>query len=158
MAFPSHIINGSLCYIVQDERVLLLQRANPPHAGLWSAPGGKAEHGESPYDTVIREVFEETGLHIDAPKLIAIQTSVDVAYPVHWMLFIYLVQNFSGDLIQTSEGLLSWHNIAAVPSLPRPYPDTLYWPYVTEERSGVWQGKVVYNTPENLVEEAVYGD
>ena len=156
MTFPSHIINGSLCYIFHDEQVLLLKRNRAPHVGLWSAPGGKMEHGESPQETVIREIFEETGLRIKQPILRAIQTSVDVHYPVHWMLYIFVATDFSGDIIQSSEGLLEWHSIHTVHELERPYPDTVYWEHILNQTVGVWQGKFVYDTPQNLLQEVIY--
>jgi ADP-ribose pyrophosphatase YjhB (NUDIX family) len=45
-------------------RLLMVQRGNDPHRGLWSLPGGRIEHGESPEDAVRREVREETGLDV----------------------------------------------------------------------------------------------
>ncbi len=39
---------------------------------LWDLPGGKVEHGESPFDTLEREVKEETGLSISIGETIGI--------------------------------------------------------------------------------------
>ncbi len=44
------------------ERLLLVQRANPPAAGRWSIPGGRCRVGESPERACMRELAEETGL------------------------------------------------------------------------------------------------
>lgn len=46
--------------------------------GLWSLPGGGIDAGENPAQTVQREVFEETGQHIDVQQFIDIQTD-------HWI-------------------------------------------------------------------------
>ncbi|MEZ4668477.1 MAG: 8-oxo-dGTP diphosphatase [Anaerolineae bacterium] len=156
MTFPSHIINGALCYIIHNEQVLLLQRSRPPHVGLWSAPGGKMEHTESPQETVVREIFEETGLTVHDPVLRALQTSVDKFYPVHWMLYIFVATAFNGELKTTAEGVLQWHNVPSVAHLARPYPDTCYWQHIISHQPGIWQGKFVYDTPEKLLEETVY--
>jgi 8-oxo-dGTP diphosphatase len=54
--------------VVHDDagRILLVRRANPPGAGLWSIPGGKVEPGEADGEAVVREVEEETGLQVAA--------------------------------------------------------------------------------------------
>lgn len=156
MIFPEHIINGALCYILHDGEVLLLKRNRAPHIGLWSAPGGKMEHGESPQETVCREIFEETGLTIEQPVLRALQTSVDIHYPVHWMLYIFVATKFSGELITSPEGILHWHSFDAIHEVKRPYPDTVYWEHILKNKPGIWQGKFVYDTPERLLEEVVY--
>ena len=36
---------------------------------LWNLPGGALEHGEAPWDGVIREVREETGLEVKISRL-----------------------------------------------------------------------------------------
>lgn len=45
--------------------VLMIKRKNKPYAGYLSFPGGGVEEGETTMETVIREVKEETGVHVD---------------------------------------------------------------------------------------------
>lgn len=45
--------------------MLLVRRALPPYAGLWSLPGGKTEANETARDTVRRELKEETGIEVE---------------------------------------------------------------------------------------------
>jgi 8-oxo-dGTP diphosphatase len=48
--------------VVDQGRVLLVQRGRAPSAGLWSVPGGRVEPGETLAEAVCRELAEETGL------------------------------------------------------------------------------------------------
>lgn len=54
--------------VVHDRRLLVVRRANPPGAGLWSIPGGRVEPGETAPEAVVREVAEETGLRVQAGR------------------------------------------------------------------------------------------
>jgi ADP-ribose pyrophosphatase YjhB (NUDIX family) len=60
---------GGLAY---DEvgRLLLVQRANEPGRGLWSVPGGRVEPGEDDHAALVREMREETGLHVTPDVLV----------------------------------------------------------------------------------------
>ena len=55
--------------------------------GLWTAaPGGKLEPGETPLQAVIREVFEETGIHLTSPEFKGtyyLQFPPDTEYVLH---------------------------------------------------------------------------
>lgn len=48
---------------------LLIRRKNPPMADLFAFPGGRAEPGETPAETAVREFFEETGIRARNPIL-----------------------------------------------------------------------------------------
>src|SRR5262249_15525408 len=51
-------------------RILLVRasaRSGTP--GVWSLPGGAVDHGEHPFDTVVRETAAETGLSVAVTRL-----------------------------------------------------------------------------------------
>jgi ADP-ribose pyrophosphatase YjhB (NUDIX family) len=52
-----------------DGRVLLVREVSD---GLWTLPGGWADVNDSPSDSVVREVFEESGFRARAVKLAAV--------------------------------------------------------------------------------------
>jgi 8-oxo-dGTP pyrophosphatase MutT (NUDIX family) len=53
-------------------KVLLTKRADN---GEWCLPGGIVEPGESVEETCIREVWEETGLHITITQLVGVYSN-----------------------------------------------------------------------------------
>jgi 8-oxo-dGTP pyrophosphatase MutT (NUDIX family) len=62
------------------EQVLLTQRADNAQ---WCLPGGRVEAGESVAEACIREVWEETGLHVQVSRLIGVYSDPNklVVYP-----------------------------------------------------------------------------
>jgi len=60
---------GAGALIEQDGRLLLLQRTRKPFAGHWNLPAGYVEVDERPVETVVRQVREETGLHVEPVQL-----------------------------------------------------------------------------------------
>ena len=95
--------------IIFDEsrtRVLLTRRADN---GLWCAPGGAMESGESAAEACEREVFEETGLTVRVQRLVGVYSNPDqlVIYPdgtkVHIVAMSFEAQVITGELILTNE-------------------------------------------------------
>ena len=77
------------CMLVHNNKLLLLQK---PSRGWWVAPGGKMESGESMKEAVVREIFEETGLRIQDPRLRGVFSIVikDKEQLIsEWMMFTF---------------------------------------------------------------------
>ena len=70
--YPDRPFLGVGGVIIDDNRVLLVRRANPPLQGEWSIPGGLVEVGETTQQALVREVLEETGLHVEATGLVEV--------------------------------------------------------------------------------------
>jgi 8-oxo-dGTP pyrophosphatase MutT (NUDIX family) len=87
MKRESHVVAALL--VRPDGRVLLVQRSEsrPVMGGLWSAVSGYVEAGETPLEAAVREVREETGLHVTPgragdPFRVELETQVMVVHPV----------------------------------------------------------------------------
>jgi 8-oxo-dGTP diphosphatase len=61
---------------IENGQVLLAHYVSPAGETSWTLPGGKVEHGEDPFDTVIREVAEETGCDAVAERLLGVDSRV----------------------------------------------------------------------------------
>lgn len=48
----------------ETDHVLFLNRQKAPWMGRWNGVGGKLDPDESPYECIVRETYEETGLQI----------------------------------------------------------------------------------------------
>jgi 8-oxo-dGTP diphosphatase len=61
---------------IEGGRVLLARYVPPEGEATWTLPGGGVEHGEDPFDAVIREVAEETGSHAIVERLLGVDSRV----------------------------------------------------------------------------------
>ena len=61
---------GVYALIIQNDSVMLIQKARGPYTGKLDLPGGSLEFGEAPLDGLAREIKEETGLSIKKQKLL----------------------------------------------------------------------------------------
>ena len=107
MSRSEQAIFTNLCMVYDHAGNILVQdRLDPSWPGL-CFPGGHVEPGESFVDSVIREVWEETGLTIENPKLCGtkqFQTKKGERYVV----FFYKTDKFSGELTSSDEGKVFW--------------------------------------------------
>ena len=62
--YPSRPWAGVGAVVLDDDRVLLVQRGREPQKGLWSIPGGALKLGETLEEGVRREVREEAGIEV----------------------------------------------------------------------------------------------
>jgi 8-oxo-dGTP pyrophosphatase MutT (NUDIX family) len=62
------LMPGAQVLVIDDEDRILLQRSRD--SGLWELPAGAAEPGDDFRTTAVRELFEETGLRVDAGELV----------------------------------------------------------------------------------------
>ena len=62
--------------------LLMIQRKGPHGADQWAVPGGKVDPGETPDQTVVRELAEEVGLFTRRPTFLA--ETDDVFPTVHF--------------------------------------------------------------------------
>ena len=104
--FPSAPLVGVGAVVVDQGRILLVQRGREPLKGHWTLPGGLLELGESLTAGVAREVLEETGLEVEVLELIELVDRVHregdrVRY--HYVIADYLCRVKGGALQAASD-------------------------------------------------------
>jgi mutator protein MutT len=143
----------TLIYAMRDNRVLLMHRRKEPNFGQWTAPGGKIELDESPAECAVRELREETGLiALERPELRLIVTEVSPLPAWQWLMFIYLVQEFTGEVTGCAEGDLAWVPVEQVAQLPIPQADAIFYPRVIDGSPGPIAIKFTYDADLNLLQ------
>ena len=115
------MMNTTLCYIEKDNKYLMLHRTkkkNDINHDKWLGIGGKIEDGESPYDCIRREVYEETGLKISTPLYRGIVTFTSDIYETEFM-HLFTTTNYEGIINdECTEGELVWVDKKDVFELP----------------------------------------
>lgn len=113
---------------IEGDQVLLARYVSPEGRRHWTLPGGGVEQSEDPFDTVIREVAEETGYVAAVERLLGVDSRVIPAASAragveHQNVGIfYEVRITGGRLRPEPNGDAAgsvWTPIADVPGLPR---------------------------------------
>lgn len=93
--------------VIVDSRgkYLLMQRSDHPTFGNDpDLPGGTLEEGESPLETMIREVFEEAAVVIDPDNVREVYAGTDYSvHGTHYSLYVTKLQH-------TPEVIMSWEH------------------------------------------------
>lgn len=107
-----------------DDRILLAQR--PPGksmAGLWEFPGGKVEDGETPEESLIRELREELDVETKAACLAPLTFASHEYADFHLLMPLYVCRRWWG-MARSKEGqALKWVRAGNLRDYPMPEAD-----------------------------------
>ena len=136
---------ATLCYLRKDDKTLMIHRVkkqNDMHQGKWNGLGGKFEPGETPEECAVREIREESGLTATHLILKGFLTFPAFSNEEDWYAFVFVVDEFQGELIDSREGILEWIENEKVLSLPLWEGDRIFLPLL--DKPGFFSGKFVY--------------
>lgn len=148
--------NTTLCYIEKDDSYLMLYRnkkKNDENAGKYVGIGGHFLENESPYECVMREAYEETGLTIK-PVYRGIVTFVSDKYECEQM-HLFTCTEFFGTLTDCNEGEICFVGKGNLKSIPMWEGDYIFFDLL-EKRNDFFNLKLVYEG-DTLVSYAVDG-
>jgi len=105
--YPTRPFLGGGALILDNEKLLIVERAGEPFKGYWSLPGGIVECGEKLDQGIRREVLEETGLEVEPLSVFEIFERIipdaEGKAEYHYVLIDYLCRPVGGRLAAASD-------------------------------------------------------
>ncbi len=103
------------------------------------------EPGETPEECAIREVFEETALVVEHPRMRGVLTFPAFNGEEDWYVYVFTARKFTGVLKKSChEGDLFWIEDSNLMSLPLWDGDRIFMKWLDSNK--FFSGKFVYNT------------
>jgi len=136
---------ATLCYLRSSGQTLMIHRvkkANDMHKGKWNGLGGKLEPGETPEECALREIAEESGLRVNNLNLKGLLTFPAFANEEDWYAFVFVADEFEGELIDSPEGILQWIDNSELMNLDLWDGDRIFLKWL--DRPGFFSGKFIY--------------
>jgi 8-oxo-dGTP diphosphatase len=114
--WDSHLFTEEavLCFIRDNENLLLIHKKTGLGAGKVNAPGGRIEKGEVPIAAAIRETQEETGI---TPSGLEMMAELNFIFTDGYSLrgYVFFASGHSGTMVSTVEADPFWCDAGALP-------------------------------------------
>ncbi|WP_104664404.1 8-oxo-dGTP diphosphatase MutT [Ensifer adhaerens] len=128
------IVLVAACALVDsDGRILLAQRPEGKSlAGLWEFPGGKVEAGETPEETLIRELEEELGIRTKVACLAPLTFASHTYDDFHLLMPLYVCRRYEGMATGREGQAIKWVRPKALRDYPMPPADEPLIPFLMD--------------------------
>ncbi len=133
-AGPKRLLLVAACALVDaDGRVLLAQRpAHKQLGGLWEFPGGKVEPGETPEETVVRELNEEIGIETKTACLAPLTFASHSYETFNLLMPLFVCRRFWGIPQPLEAQQLKWVRPNRMRDYPMPPADEPLIPFLID--------------------------
>ena len=134
MSEAKKIMLVAACALIDaDRRVLIAQRPEgKPMAGLWEFPGGKVEQGETPEETLIRELREELGIVTQVPCLAPLTFASHAYDDFHLLMPLYICRRYEGIARGLEGQAVKWARTRDLRDYPMPAADEPLVPFLID--------------------------
>lgn len=79
-------------FILKDDKFLAMHKPEFEE-DVWELPGGRMEFGETAEDTIVREIFEETGLEIQPIRVLDTWNNIHLDYQITGITYLCSLQD-----------------------------------------------------------------
>jgi len=105
---------GTLCFIIENGKILLIEKKRGLGAGKVNGPGGRIEVGETAEQGAIRETQEEVGLTPTGMEWAGeLSFQFRDGYSLH--VELYRASGWTGELCETDEAKPFWCSTSEIP-------------------------------------------
>jgi len=134
VAEPKKLLLVVACALVDaDGRVLIAQRPEGKQlAGLWEFPGGKVELGETPEETLVRELKEELGIDTKIACLAPLTFASHSYDDFNLLMPLYVCRRFWGTPQPLDAQALKWVKPNRLRDFPMPPADAPLIPFLID--------------------------
>ncbi|MEI7720375.1 MAG: 8-oxo-dGTP diphosphatase [Verrucomicrobiota bacterium] len=116
---------GTLCFIIENGKILLIEKKRGLGAGKVNGPGGRIESGETAEQGAIRETQEEVGLTPTGMEWAGeLSFQFRDGYSLH--VELYRASGWTGELQETDEAKPFWCSTSEIP-YGRMWADDEHW-------------------------------
>jgi 8-oxo-dGTP pyrophosphatase MutT (NUDIX family) len=111
---------GATAVVIRDQQVLLIKRSDNL---AWAPVTGIVEPGENPADCAIREVLEETGIHVVARRLALVSVSPPIVHAngdrARYLDLVFRMDWVGGEPFPADDECLEacWVDLAQLPEM-----------------------------------------
>jgi 8-oxo-dGTP diphosphatase len=128
------IVLVAACALIDaDRRVLIAQRPEGKSlAGLWEFPGGKVEAGETPEETLIRELQEELGIVTQVPCLAPLTFASHSYDDFHLLMPLFICRRYEGIARGLEGQAVKWVRTRDLRDYPMPPADEPLIPFLVD--------------------------
>jgi mutator protein MutT len=122
---------STLCFLVDEEMILLAMKKKGFGAGRWNGVGGKVEAGESIEQAMVRETQEEIGV---TPKSFVKTAELEFYFyneemrqsPADQLVTVYMADSWEGEPSESDEMAPKWYRKDSLP-YDSMWPDDKIW-------------------------------
>ncbi|HYC79820.1 MAG TPA: NUDIX domain-containing protein [Candidatus Binatia bacterium] len=108
---------GVNVFVRKNGKILMGKRTGGTGEGQWCLPGGKLEFNERLKDCALREVFEESGIRLEAVEFVNLNN--DPRGHEHWVHVNYQADTSSDPQLTEPERFTAW-DWFSLDELPEP--------------------------------------